>query len=259
MGQEEERRSLYDYFYIDNERIASFYAQIYGGLLKEISKQTKSGEAAQIEPKGTIGVASLKGSFEESIEEGKVETLIPGDVIIEDVLSALLEFSKLRDIDDASENEFFLVEGSVTILPKELIPTIFEQFVNLLSIISHKDLQMRKEEKRKFEKLAKEMTKILKSLPWDTLLYLNTGDNLLLVGNLKESFIRENITSLLLKHLGQGMPSCYLLGVKEGIAPSSLPVELQEIVTAHVRGLTEYLIPQDAIWVTPVTVFRKVK
>ena len=160
MAQEKVRQNLYDYYYIDNERIASFYAQIYGGFLKEISKRTQSGEATQIESKGSVGVAYLKGYIEESIEEGTVETLIPGDVVVEDVLSALLEASKLRDYKDAGGNEFFLLEGEVSILPKELIPTIFEQFVGLLSVMSHKELQIQKGEKKRLDKIAKEAAKI---------------------------------------------------------------------------------------------------
>ena len=90
-------------------------------------------------------------------------------------------------------------------------------------------------------------------------MYLKTRNSPLLVGNLKENFIRENITSLLLKHMGQGIPSCYLLGIKEEIAPSSLPAELEEIVKSYIGGLIEFLIPQEAVWVTPVAIFRKVK
>lgn len=259
MGQERERQSLYDYYYIDNERIASFYAQIYGGLLKEVSIGSTSQEATEVEPKGTAGIFSIRGSHKEFAEESRIETLIPGDVIVEDVVSALLELSKLREFENAKENEFFLVEGAMSILPKELIPMIAEQIVNLLSVMEHKELQMSKSEKRKFERIARESIKAFKSLPWDTLVYVKTTANTVLVGNLKESFIREKVTSLLLKHQGESIPSCYVLGIKESSITSSLPSELANLMSSYVGTLKELLIRENADWITPVAIFRKIR
>lgn len=259
MGQEKGRQSLYDYYYIDNERVASFYAQIYGGLLKEMSIRSTSQETSELEPKGTAGVFSIRGSYKEFVEESKIETLIPGDVVVEDVLSALLDLSKLRAFEDASENEFFLAEGSISILPKELVPMITEQLVNLLSVMEHRELQMSKSEKKKFERMARESAKVFKSLPWDTLVYVKTATETALIGNLKEKFIREKVTSLLLKHQGESIPSCYVLGIKEGSATSSLPSELAELVRSYVGTLKEFLMPQETNWFTPVAIFRKVR
>ena len=257
MEQERERQSLYDYYYIDDERIFSFYAQVYGGLLEKIEREQKHQDTSQLEPKGTIGIASFSGLFKNLSEYAMKEILAPGDVLIEDILSALTH--SLKAPEEAQANEFILAEGTISILPKDFLPTIFEQLRSLMSAFDSKDLQMSKHEKKKLEKLMKGVVEILRNMPWDTLVYMRTKEGNLIVGNIKEKFIRENITSLMLKHRGGGIPRCYLVGIKEGVEPSPLPKDLGEVVREYMQSFSHLLKLSESIRVTPIVIFRKVK
>lgn len=102
MESEERMGALYDFLYRDSNRIASYYAQLFGGRLSSFEEIDTTRDTIDTTGHATVGVVGgdLKSSKENQVSNKNI--LDPHDVITADVLSSLRGQSRIQtDIESA--------------------------------------------------------------------------------------------------------------------------------------------------------------
>ncbi len=110
--------TLYDFLYIDNDRVKSLYAQLFSGLLGAIENvasesHTKSSDGqAGGSPFGHVGHGRSTTEH-----ESRLDRIDPHDLVLRDVLQELSDKQFIKsDIDDMQPGSFVLLNGKVSIL-----------------------------------------------------------------------------------------------------------------------------------------------
>lgn len=124
-SSEESLVPLYDFLYRDSNRLASYSAQIWGGVTQSIEK---TGSSRRADDKRTqVGNAVVVVHEEKlSKETGEVnrETSLPHDVVSSDILSHLLQSGRVvRDVATAPHGSLVLAQGTRVFLDRDLIRT----------------------------------------------------------------------------------------------------------------------------------------
>lgn len=114
MGQATTTRPLLDFLYRDPSRVASLYAQVFGGQLvsAEFQEATKSVQ----EKTGGLSVHLVSGGYKSNNEtsEGRKEVRLPHDTITTDLIHYLAEKQYTRaDFMAAPNGALIRVDGSI--------------------------------------------------------------------------------------------------------------------------------------------------
>lgn len=171
--------SLYDFLYIDFQRVKSVYSQLNSGLLKQIDRL--AGESISDERKFSTGVAPIgpiSSRHQKEVSESSNEQITPHDIILCDVLAQLNDMDYiLRDLNGAKEGNIVLLKGPISILDfglyekfVESLPAIAETFVN-----QARDKRNRKERKKETKKLLAFVKSISALIPWSIGLIIKTS------------------------------------------------------------------------------------
>lgn len=81
MVLEEQKEHLYDFLYIDRDKIISFYTQIFGGYLKKFEKTFNHQKTTERQYSLGVGIAKSKFDFIHNSKEGKKEIFDPHDIL----------------------------------------------------------------------------------------------------------------------------------------------------------------------------------
>ncbi|HRH44691.1 MAG TPA: hypothetical protein PKY82_23845, partial [Pyrinomonadaceae bacterium] len=88
--QEELPGVLYDFLYRDNNRISSYYAQIFNGRLSILEETDLKIQGHENTGEGNIQVAKVGRKTVESTQSGTKRVIDPHDVATTDVLTHLI-------------------------------------------------------------------------------------------------------------------------------------------------------------------------
>jgi len=128
--------TLYDFLYVDRERMASLYAQHHTGLLTalEFAHANTQTSGGQTDGGISVGVASgaISSSNSEAVADEVRRNLDPHDIILTDVLTFLIDGKHiLSDPSKAKPGSFILLSGRLAILD-------YQMMVNALSKMDKK-------------------------------------------------------------------------------------------------------------------------
>ena len=111
--REGEEMTLYDFLYVDRERMRSLYAQQYTGLLQNLEKESVSTKNTSVEIGAGVAVVNGKHERGEQLTESKKDILDPHDIILTDVMTFLVDHSYIfRDDQILEPGNIVLAPGS---------------------------------------------------------------------------------------------------------------------------------------------------
>ena len=247
--------SIYDFIYVDRERIASLYAQMFGGHLltfKELTgsvSESKAGISGGL-PKIVEGNTSETHLSKEEIESVKD----PHDVRTIDVLSELIELAK------SSDSPIIVVRnGYLNLMDSHLIRV----FLKTLDAVTLFEPHLNKQEKREFKRLKKMLDLIkgfIETAPILPAFLYKDSEGKLYGGTIKEIFLSEPIPSFYLKHSNKWLSNVAIVGVKEVADDTEALPEghLSNVTNQIMESLSKMIIPLEAERIIPIAIMRKI-
>jgi len=263
-------KTLYDFLFVDQEKMRSLYAQIYEGLLDVMTATDSSTMGKTLDGKvGGEPFAGLSRSIEESVTEAKQENMIPHDLVLRDVLAKLKkERFVVEDPLAAHIGNIVLLHGELAIMDPNLM-------LNMLKAIpkAAADFAPRKGKKRpqqdipidkKFKLLLSVMEVALDSFQ-PVVQFRVASDDVEAWGSIAQEHMRIPINSLLMQH-GQILPGVWsMLGIVDNTSKNELATSPKRPLPSSRAGVEDALkgmremfeTPEDAICVTPLVIFRQ--
>lgn len=257
MEPNEPQAALYDFLYKDNERIASYYAQLFRGRLTSLEESDQLQDSQERTMKLSVKVVEYGTRTTEQNQTGQKRVIDPHDLVTTDVLTFFAENNKLQaDAVSAQNSALIIAKGALVLID----PLIFEG-----ALIAYEEhvKQMKKLPKNKVnqgELQAQEIgMRILSKFRLPSAFLLQADTDFLLAGVIKEASLNESISSYYVKHGANGLADVHLIGIKEeSTSTFTLPVgEMFGVSKVMAQALTELLFPPEAIRVTPLALFRK--
>ncbi len=255
--QNEQTVDLFDFLYRDNDRIASYYAQLFSGNLMGIRKDKSAAQKGTIDGELNVKVAKGGASMVNEISEGLAETIDPHDMRTIDVLSTLRK-DVISDHKNAPHHSIVLLSGTLFLIDRYVLE------IADIAVTSALDAEKKKPKKQQDRASMDTMNLMKKILPQMTLpsafiLAMDTGEQA--CGTIKDTGLEETIASYYFKYGSSGIPKVAVIGIKE--TPTSLiaGVPSAEFLTAArsaAEALSGLIFTSDAIRITPVAIFRKI-
>jgi hypothetical protein len=245
MAQEEPAVALYDFLYRDANRLASYYAQIFGSHLVSIEDSDATREAREKSGEGKVGAlgTGVGGAFKH----------------VDDVQSAAKRTADLgkinNDVDTAPHGSIVSAEGTLAFVDKSMLE------MGILVIDSQIKDEKKKHGKEKQHSVIQQL-ELVKSFLERTQLpsafVLRSQRNDLIVGTIKEAGLEEPITTYYFKHGTFGLANVHLIGIKE-LPSTSFELPATNLIgmgTKAAKALHDMLFPAASIKVTPLAMFR---
>lgn len=248
---------LYDYLYRDSNRIASYAAQLFGGLLQ--SQEETDSENDGLDKRTQVGsmqVALHEQKTTKGNSTGWKRTSVAHDTVTSDVLSTLLGSGRVaKDAATAPHGSLIMVSGTLVFIDKsisELGATVFNSVIG--GSIDPALLGMSDTDNSMLHFLRDFLSGV--AFPSAFMLQSQKAK---FVGTLKDSGMEEPIPSYYFKHGSAGLSDVYLVGIKEEPNPTvTMPANpMIEAGQGVAQSLSEMLFPPDAKRVTPIALFRK--
>jgi len=275
MVSEKPKATLYDFLYIDNDRVKSLYSQLFSGLLSAIENVASETISKKTDVKiGGSPVGSLSREIDKKEIESSLDRLDPHDLILRDVLQGLLESGNiLSDISEAQPGNIILLNGQISILN-------FETYKHFIAMMPHlmqagetpsPESPTQKKHRKHFEKEEKKkqesVLNIIKGfsdiVPWGIQVIMESTDGIDAWGALKTDNLRDAPGNLTLKYGPTLSGRWYMLAIVDIVGAVSFANPLN--LSPQIIGLMEaghgmrgsFGRPDNQIGVTPLLIFRK--
>lgn len=250
MGADEQKSPLLDFLYRDPTRIASFYAQLFGGLLS--STEISDGSKKAVESGGGGGFPGVaEGHHKRGNErtEGRKETITPNDVLVTDLITRMIADTRVfADHSAAKGGSFVRVSGVLYMLDASIIPIGLSAIDSVPGLVSKSDRGNMKAVRGAFEAMR---------IPSVFLLETDSGN--VYGGTIKEAGLDEPIAAFNFKHGAEGLPGVVVLGVKEESKPLvRIPTDgLIKATQEFSKIIGRLVIPEAAMKLTPIAIYRE--
>ena len=214
---QDEHPEIFDFLYADEDRLRSFYSQVFSGSLERITTQYRTDTTS--EKSVSVGPGSLKGqrSGGESVGQQTEYVSVPEDVSHIDVLTKLKgEGFYQSTLDEAQIGQLVSLENtSISIIDASNLHD-FLNAVPIADAVSGTKHERREQEKNL--KLAKSWINALyKMIPVGIQVHCLTETGQRLWGTLKNDFLREHPASLSLKHGSQLQGKWRVIGIVDAV------------------------------------------
>ena len=275
---------LYDFLFVDQERMRSLYAQMYEGLLDVMSfddaKTVRKETSIQVggDPVGHLGQTS--GT---EFNQSKIESMVPHDLILKEVLSGLTERGVIvKEHNKLKVGSIALLKGELSLLDTSFfvkalkeIPSLFASSfsVELNQAADNATRSQKRQEKRGHRENQKAGLVEVKALE----IMLGTISPLVQLrlsspafeawGAIRAADLRGSIDNLVMQHGYQIPGEWNMLGIVDDIGDAAFFVGnsrpltgLFEALNTMANALKEFFKrPDDAICVTPLAVYRTLR
>ncbi|ADU61466.1 MAG: hypothetical protein KUA35_09145 [Pseudodesulfovibrio sp.] len=267
--------TLYDFLYIDLDRMQSLYAQLNSGLLHAMEALASTSEEKS--NSGQLGgdpVGNLRHENRSAVSEASTQHISPHDIILSDVLGGLHEKGLIKDEDEnLNVGNFVVLEGKVSFLNYG----IGREFIDLIPIfagssspdVSHLPKNERKkairEQSKHQETGAALVSAIAKMLPWEIQMVMTTGRREAWAVIDKQK-LRNSAAGLGLMYGMTLTGKWSVLGIVDQLHDEKPPRPTAFTANDMASGLCDASIgikdlvgcPDSAIGLTPLLLFRKV-
>ena len=247
---------LYDFLYRDIGRITSYYAQLFSGRLTQLEETDSDRRVKDQSAKLNVQIASgdVKTSIETQVSAKRV--IDPHDVITTDVLSYLVQAGHANlDVANAVHGTVVLTKGTLAFFDKYMLEIAFAAIETNFKFSPKPKTPEEKAIVQGYNLLKTAFSKL--SLP--SAFLLQTEDGLQIAGTIKDAGLEEPISSYYFKYGQAGLADVFLIGIKE-IPSTSLQLSGAQLLGASqqaAQALADFLLPSEALRVTPIAMFRK--
>jgi hypothetical protein len=254
--------SLFDFLYRDTNRINSYYAQLFQGKLSALERvdSTRDNQERTLSGKGNLSVVSGEATSKliNEVQESSKQVIDPHDLIVSDVIGKLFENGFVEEnVNSAKNGSLILCSGVLTFVDKFFIELAGPYLDTLIGSAKSGQNKHKSQQETKNLQLIKN---VLSKLTLPSMFILQTSEKINVCGVIKESGLEEPVTSYYFKHGENGLPNVYLIGVKEMAGPvADSPGALLSQGSRQVaQVLKNLIIPNEAMTVTPIALFRKI-
>lgn len=265
--------TLYDFLFIDQERVRSLYAQLFDGLHEAMESMV--GKTASKSSKGQVGgdpFGHAAHERSEDVAESKSDRFSPHDLLLRDVIGALSEHGLIcHDPANAQAGSIVLLSGTLTILDAGVMDVVFDLLPKMAAsqneaVVASAPKQYRKALKREHDRSMRDGMSIIeafsKIMPKIVQIII-TDPRVTAWGAVQQENMRAQIGSILVQQGPALFGEWHVLGIVDSDAharPSAddhLPDIYQGIRSslAAVQGL--FSRPEGDICITPLLIFRK--
>lgn len=254
---EEQAVSLYDFLYKDLSKISSYYAQVFSGHLTKIEKTSSSDESLEKNTGGDVKVLKYEQTHKENISEQTKNVFDPHDLTTTDVLTFLMENGFVRkNPSHAGNGELVLIEGSLLLMDKMILELSVSGIESMLAFAGQ---GQKSQDIKNLKSFTTVMKNFIQKMPIDAT-YLLKSDGLYFSGTIKEQYMDDPVSSYYLKYGSKGITDVFLIGIKN-FSDETFEVEENSLFgygQKNIDAIQNLIIPQNAISITPIAIFRKV-
>jgi hypothetical protein len=247
---------LYDFLYRDTGRFTSYYSQIFEGRLTSLEETDTDRETRDRQLGGDLQIVSGAVRKTEETASSSKRTIDPADLIPSDVLSSLQDGAFIRtDVAAAPHGALIQAKGTIVFADRHILEMSAVVFQSLIAAEKQKP-----KNKQDAEALSSYtmIEGLMHKVPLPSAFILQTSD-VQIAGTLKDEGMVEPISTYYFRHGTHGLSDVYVIGIKE-IPAASVTLPPTAFLTAAqqtAEALTTFLIPADAIRVTPLAFYRK--
>jgi hypothetical protein len=249
--------ALYDFLYRDKGRLTSYYSQIFEGHLTTLEQTDVDRDSHKRKLKGSIEIVAGELEKTEEISASSKRTIDPHDLITTDVLTSLSEGSFIStDVATAPHGALVRARGTVVFADRHILEMAAIVFQGLAA--QEKQKPRNKQDAAALNTYAM-LDNLIKKIPLPSAFVLQTSEGAQVAGTIKDEGMEEPISTYYFRHGTAGLSEVYVIGIKEIPTPSfTLPnTLLLGAAQQAAEGLTQILVPPDAVRVTPLALFRE--
>jgi len=263
-------KTLYDFLFVDQEKMRSLYAQIYEGLLDVMVATDSSTQGKTTDLKmGGDPVGGFSSSRREEYSEGKQESMVPHDLVLRDVLAKLkTEKFILDDPQAVGTGNLILLHGELALMDANLNLNLFKAIPKLATDFAATNRKKSRQDSEEQKNLKNFMTLVQTAIDsiQPVLQFRVASDGHEVWGAISQEHMRQPINSLLMQY-GQMMPGLWsVLGIVDHVKNSDSPILHKHPLPESQGGLEDALkamreifqTPDNAICVTPLVIFRQI-
>jgi hypothetical protein len=197
VGQDEQTGALYDFLYKDSGRVASYYAQIFGGRLASLERTDSDLERKSQTAGVNVHVAKGDVGTANEIQASTKSIIDPHDLVTTDVLSWIMQNGQVRDdVTDAPHGSLVKAYGTLVFVDKYMI----EVALVGLEIAAEEKPEARTPEEKSRAKSFENLKKILAKIVLPSAFVVLTETGIQIAGTVKESGMEEPISTYYFKH-----------------------------------------------------------
>lgn len=265
--------SLFDYFYVDKERVSALTAQLFpSGVLNTIKQTSSESENDLKELKGGIPLVGVRSNASEAWSRGQERTFDSSWSLPLNLLDKLSETARMKtSLHESNLGDLVLMKGMMKIFDAQMVhlcmPIIKK--IKLNELKNEKNTQVKNALKREISDLenAEEMVKILP--PTTHIDFADSCGNLSWM-SVEPSNLTTTLSDVSLKY-GPFIPGeWYILGIVDAYADDAKvdnpDAPYPEVSNDLKRGMEPMLLmmrtlmgrPLGSFGITPLIIFRGV-
>ncbi len=245
---------LYDFLYIDKNRIDAFYAQIFEGLLKQVEKNTATthNESEKVEA-GIKPFVNGTLSGYKAIQEAKNETIDPEQLVIIDTLSTLAK--NARGVDQAAQGDIVKTKGNLHIATNNML----KMFIDVGDMFQSEQPKMSKKELKQIRQLIKSF---LDHINIDSIMLLKNNTETI-VASLKRECLQEDPDTFQLKYGSDGLDNVFVIGFFESKSKEQETTyhPSDDFISSSkqfAEGIKNLFFPPNSTIVTPIAIYKEI-
>lgn len=267
--------SIFDFFYLDNPKIKSFYAQLNGlGALNTLKNTSQIGDTRKME--ATVGVPTVTGGKmgNDHTVNTTSEQLYDGlPTMPREMINRLDELGYIyRELTPDNLGALVLLKGYLNITDIEVMKGVIEPTMKFTFNNVPTNSGAERAERKKLQEQMSPLIEFIKNIPFAlscNLFVKNEGDNSLteVWMSLSREDMSSNIHDINFKHGEKLAGQWYVLGVLDAI-PTSLDTnsnilpnndEMDQLRKAMSEMMKMFGRNDGAYGMTPIAIFRVLK
>ncbi|VEB42949.1 Uncharacterised protein [Chromobacterium violaceum] len=262
-------KSLFDYLYIDRDRLSSYSAQLfeYGSLTSIKSTEGVNKKFGSHLEGGIPKILNSRLSEDASTNESLERSFDAAWSLPLNVINALDQHGLVnRDISSTNYGQLVLIKGAIQLLDLSMLQNMWDGIAKMMVNELPTATSAQKKAKQEAEKEAKDMASVISKLP-HTLQFKVFNDEAMVWSTLKPEHMIINPFDFAMKHGATISGEWFALGIVDA-KPSDIE-DFDKIATSNEleKGLLFMLSQLRSVMgrslgdygITPVAVFREIK
>lgn len=267
-------KSIYDFFYIDNPKIKSFYAQLNGlGSLNTLKSTSQISDIRKLE--ATAGLPAVTGAKignDHGVNTTSEHQYDGIPTMPREMINKLDELGFIqRELDPSNLGNIVLVEGYLNITDIEVMKGVIDPTLKFMLDSLPNVTSAHKEKKKNLESKVTPLVDFMKNVPFalSCNLFVPSEDSHLV--QVWMSLSREDMSTVIhdinFKHGEKLAGKWYVLGILDAI-PNSLDSsnitlpgigEMEQFKSAMSEMMKMFGRENEAYGMTPIAIFRVLK
>lgn len=274
MQDSQDIKSIFDFFYIDNPKIKSFYAQLNGlGSLNTLKSTSQIGDTRKLE--ASVGMPAVTGGKvgNDHTVNTTSEHLYDGiPTMPREMINKLDELGFIqRELDPSNLGNLVLVEGYLNITDIEVMKGVIDPTIKFMLNNMPNITNAHKERKKNLESTITPLVDFMKNVPFalscNLFVPYDSGDLVQVWMSLSREDMSTVIHDINFKHGEKLAGKWYVLGILDAIPNSldssniTLPStgEMEQFKSAMSEMMKMFGRDNEAYGMTPIAIFRVLK